>query len=344
MRKSTLKLKILIALTIIIAMALIFSGCGGISVEGVELRKVQYETKEVLEGEENIEFNPEGSLPIGSFILFGTYQVESEDPSPILWRVIENKSHYTGSVDPDVKHMTILAEHIIDLRGFDAKEPESDWEFRAKYGNCSYKLSNIRQWLNSDKEANSWWEPQHETDAEPADENFESGRSTGYEDKNGFLSDFNSAELDLVLDTMLECGINKNADGGGTEIVTDKFFLLSLTEARVSEKESKNYFEGNPFVIFDSFKSREALLSPQCYENTNSLRIPRSLEANWDWWLRSPYSWGEYDGWLIDKQGKAEHRRVYIDANGLRPVANLKYEGLSFSGSGTIDDPYVINS
>ena len=325
--------------------SLIFSGCeGAVSIEGSQLRKVEHATKEVLEEEKNIEFTPEGSLPIGSFVLFGKYQVESEEPVPILWKVIENKSHYKGNVNPDLKHLTLLTEYIIDMRGFDAAEPESDWEFRAKYGNNRYRFSNIRQWLNSDKKANDWWEPKHETDSPPLDENFESGRETGYEDKNGFLSNFSSAELDLILDTTLECGINENADGGGTEMLTDKFFLLSLTEIGLSEEESKYYFEGNPFAIFNSFDSRKALVSSACYKNTNSLRIPGTPEDYWDWWLRSPYSWGEYDVWYIDELGKAEHRRAYIDAQGLRPAVNIRYEGLSFSGSGTIDDPYVINS
>ncbi|MBM3708860.1 MAG: hypothetical protein FJW61_00355 [Actinobacteria bacterium] len=327
----------------LIIFSLVSSGCGKIiSIEGVELRKVEKAKKEPLEEEKNIEFTPEGSLSIGSFVLFGKYQVESEDPIPILWRVIENKSHYRGNVNPDEKHMTLLAEYIIDLRGFDAEEPESEWEFRAKYGNNRYRFSTLRQWLNSSKKAYNWWEPQHETDAEPVDENFKSNRPTGYEDKDGFLNSFTPEELGLILDTNLECGINSNADGGGIEVVTDKIFLLSLTEVGLSEEESKNYFEGNPFVIFNSYESRLAIISLQCYENTESVQKSRTPEASYGWWLRSPYSWGEYDVWNVDNQGKAEHRRAHLDAFGVRPALNIKYEGLTFLGSGTIDDPYII--
>ena len=324
-------------------MSLIFSGCGD-AITISTSPPVTYVKAEVIPGEEDIESTPEGSLPIGSYVLFGNYQVESEEPTPILWKVIENKSLHYKVNNPDSKYMTLLTEYVIDLRGIDGAEPESALEFRAKYGNNRYSFSNIRQWLNSDKKANDWWVAQHETDSPPIDENFESKREIGYEDKDGFLSNFSAAELNLVLDTEIVCGINKNVDGGGTETITDKFFLLSLTEVGLSDKESKYYFEGNPFVIFDSYDSRKTTISSVCYDNTNSIRKAANPEDYWDWWLRSPYSWGEYDIWLVDKKGREQHRRAYGDAIGLRPAVNIKYEGLTFSGSGTIDDPYIINS
>jgi len=328
---------------LIVSLIFLLSGCGDfISIEGVELRKVERETKEILEEELDIEFTPDGALPIGSYLLFGQYQLEDEGYNPILWKVIENKSHYMGNTDPAVEHITLLAAYIMDLRGFDAEEPENEWEYRAKYGNNRYSYSTIRQWLNSSEKGGSWWKPQHDTDAPPIDENFLISKQTGYDDNDGFLNSFKPEELDIILDTTLECGINNNADGGGTETVTDKVFLLSLTEVGLGEMESKNYFEGNPFAIFGSFESRVAWVSLQCYENTNSPRIPHTIENSWDWWLRSPYSWGEYDVWMSDDQGKSVHRRAHIDSLGIRPSINIKYEGVNFSGNGSMDDPYVL--
>jgi hypothetical protein len=333
-------------LLIFISMSLIWllSGCGPIiSIEGVELYEVEKITKEVLPDEIDITFTPDGSLPIGSYILLGQYSVEDEDPVPILWRVIENKSHYRGNIVPPMDHVTLLTAYIIDLRGTDGEEPESDWEFRAKYGNNRYSYSNIRQWLNTSGKGGQWWESQHDTDAPPVDENFKSTREIGYFDNDGFLNSFNENELEIILETTLESGINNNADGGGTEMVTDKVFLLSLTEVGLSDLEGKNYFEGNPFVIFDSNESRYAWVSEQCYDNTNSLQLPRTREDTWDWWLRSPYSWGEYDVWMCDDEGTGQHRRAHIDALGIRPAINISYEGISFSGNGSMEDPYIID-
>lgn len=346
MKKVFFRTTILVSFTLIV-FSLIFSGCGSlINMEGVELSQVEKVTRDTIEEEKDIKLTPEGSLAIGSFVRFGEYQVESEEPNPILWKVIENKSHYKGNVNPDDKHMTLLAENIIDLRGFDAKEPQSKLEFVAEYGNSRYIFSNLRQWFNSSKKANSWWEPQYEADAKPNDEGFESitakGYPTGYEDKDGFLNSFSPEELGLLLDTTLECGINKT-DGGGTETVTDKVFLLSLTEVGLGEKEGKNYLEGNPFAIFNSPESRLAYLSTQCFKNTKSIQVPTdNTKQSWEWWLRSPYSWSEYDVWAADSKGGATNRRAYKGAFGLHPSLNIKYEGLTFSGSGTIDDPYVI--
>ena len=333
----------LITLILLVSIFLILPGCGNIvSMEGVQLEQVKKASKEVPEEEKDIKNTPSGALPIGSYILFGQYQVEDEGFSPILWKVIENKSHYQGNTNPDVKHMTLLTNQIIDQRGYDAEEPESNLEFRAKYGNNRYSYSNIMQWLNTDKKGGSWWQATHDTDGPPVDEGFETRKSTGYDDKDGFLNSFNSNELNLILDTTLESGINVNADGGGTETVINKVFLLSLTEVGLSEEESKYYFEGNPFAIFDSDESRLSTITPQCYENTNSPQIPKTADTTWEWWLRSPYSFGEYDVWIVDYQGKAIHRRAYVDSYGLRLAINISYEGVSFSGKGTIDNPYVI--
>jgi len=340
MQKSKFKTLIFI-MFVIAAIPLVFSGCGdAITIDISE--GPEYTPAEVIPEEADINITPQGAPPIGSYMQFGKYQVESENPAPIIWRVIENKSHYKEN-NPDAKHITLLSEYVIDTRGVDGAEPDSDVGFRAKYGNNRYVYSNIKQWLNSDKKADEWWEPQHDTDAPPIDENFESGKETGYNDKDGFLNSFSSDELSVVMDTKIVCGIDKSHDGGGTEISTDKFFLLSLTEVGLSDKESKYYFEGNPFTVFSDWDSRKATVAESYYENTNSLRIPSDLEQTWDWWLRSPYSWAEYDTWFIDENGTEQHRRAYIDYIGLRPAVNIKYEGLAFTGSGTIDDPLIIN-
>lgn len=59
-----------------------------------------------------------------------------------------------------------MAEKIIDLRAFDAKEPTNSDSERKSYGNNRYKDSNIRQWFNN-SEMNNWYVPQHSADAPP---------------------------------------------------------------------------------------------------------------------------------------------------------------------------------
>ncbi|OGD37913.1 hypothetical protein A2V94_04820 [Candidatus Atribacteria bacterium RBG_16_35_8] len=85
------------------------------------------------------------SLKSGDYIQFGNYQVEDEGYNPILWVVIDNNSHYAGYVNPEVEHITLMSTYIIDLRGFDAVEPENANELRRGYGNGRYRTSNMRQ-------------------------------------------------------------------------------------------------------------------------------------------------------------------------------------------------------
>lgn len=310
--------------------------------EGVYPEEVKEDTTKTIREDSDIEFTPEGTIPIGSYIIFGKYQVMSEGFNPILWRVIENKSHYEGNVNPRVKHMTLLSEYIIDIMGYDAKETGNKLGYRAEYGNNRYRFSNIKQWLNTSDKGGDWWKPSYEIDSEPTSEGFLSVGQTGYSEKDGFLNAFNKKELELILDTDLECGINKNIDGGGTEIVQDKVFLLSLNEIGLGNKE-KEYTESLSFVIFNTSDSRLAYLTKECYDNTVSKQKPRSFDKPWRYWLRSPYSWAEYDVWFIYESGQAEHRRAFIDSFGIRPAINIKYEGFIFSGNGTIDSPFVIN-
>ena len=83
------------------------------------------------------------NLTVGSKIKFGTYKVEQSSIEPIIW-LIADKNHNGYPANS----VTLLTEKIIDLRGFDAKEPSNSNTDRQKYGNNRYLHSNLRQWLN----------------------------------------------------------------------------------------------------------------------------------------------------------------------------------------------------
>ena len=55
------------------------------------------------------------SLSVGDKIKFGKYQVETETPQEIIWKIAD-KNHNGYPIDS----ITLLTEKIIDLRGFDA--------------------------------------------------------------------------------------------------------------------------------------------------------------------------------------------------------------------------------
>ena len=59
-------------------------------------------------------------LPIGSRVKYGRHQINSEEPQEIIWQVaaVEHGGYPTNSV-------TLVPEELIDIRGFDAKEPSN---------------------------------------------------------------------------------------------------------------------------------------------------------------------------------------------------------------------------
>ncbi len=170
-------------------------------------------------------------LAIGSRIKFGKHKVYNEEPQSIVWQIAEKS---------DTK-ITLVTEGIIDWRCFDAKEPTNmDASARSTSGNNRYKYSNIRQWLNSNKE--SWYTAQHQYDAPPVNENISQGKC-GYKDRPGFLTNFSIDEVNAIQDTTRSvylASVDRPDSTTYFETVTDKIFLLS--SADVSPKNGLQLF------------------------------------------------------------------------------------------------------
>lgn len=302
------------------------------------------------ESEQNEEQIIDGnSLKVGDYIQFGSYQVEKEGYNPILWVVIDDNSHYKGNVNPKLEHLTLLTANIIDIRGFDAIEPKNSNELRRGYGNSRYRTSNIRQWLNSNKDANKWWTPQNlndgisgtnNADAPPSDNGFPGYDKLGYADKEGFLKSFTADEIKAILDITLEAGKNTVTEGGGKETVTDKVFLLSLAEAGFTGIGGAK--EGEAFNFFKNDISRQATITEQCIINSLSKDKP-STNQNWFWWLRSPSIGFPASVFMVSNTGAALSSPTGMSEGsiGIRPALNIRSDAY-FSGSGTESDPYVM--
>ena len=106
-----------------------------------------------------------GELGLKDKVTFGAYY-----DAPIVWDV-GDKNH-VGYPDNSV---TLVAERLLKLAAFDAKEPNNNNSDRRSYGNNRYALSNIRQWLNSDAPAGQWYAAQHSADAPPSNDNVDRG-------------------------------------------------------------------------------------------------------------------------------------------------------------------------
>lgn len=270
------------------------------------------------------------SLPVGSKVKFGKYQVENETPESIVWQIAD-KNH----IGYPSNSVTLITEKIIDLRSFDAKEPSNSDSNRRSYGNNRYKDSNIRQWLN--KSGHLWFQKTHNADEPPTNAGTDYG--TGYDDKAGFLSGFTDEELAAMLDTTLTVVKNTVTDGGGTETVVDKVFLASNTEVGLANEPGGA--EGSILPLFSSDASRISHLTEQAFTNTLSASKPSSIANAWYWWLRSPNSSSSSYVRRVDTDGSLSNGTACVGHYGVRPLCNLNSEIL-VSDTTDSDGAYTI--
>ncbi len=273
------------------------------------------------------------NLPVGAKVKFGKYQVETEEPQPIAW-IIADKDHNgypSGAI-------TLVTERIIDLRAFDAKEANNSNADRKNYGNNKYSVSNIQQWLNS-RAVSNWYTNQHSQDAPPTNADT-SNYGTGYDDHPGFLQYFSDDEYAALLDTQLTVAKNTVTDGGGTEIVTSKVFLLSATEVGLGDEISGSP-EGGKLALFSNDTSRVATLTPQCLNNTLSTNKPSTVTDAWYWWLRTPVASNANYVRYVHSSGTLGYNYAYGGYYGLRPALNLT-SVISVSDTTDSDGCYIV--
>ena len=162
---------------------------------------------------------------IGTEVLIPYTNEGSGISGPIFFEVVGVNYHTTTEYQ---KTITLMTKHIIRKAAFDAKESNNTDTDRKDKGNNRWSVSNIRQWLNSDGAAGSWWTAQHEYDAPPTSGNV-SDAAGAYADAPGFLAGFSADVLQHFTDITNTTNLN-NVDGGGTETTVDKVFLPSSTE------------------------------------------------------------------------------------------------------------------
>ncbi len=171
------------------------------------------------------------SYALGDTITLGTYYGE-----PIEWRVLQIREDNT---------LLLLSKYILTIKAYDAAEGGAYnsyegvdyWSYENHVvddealliqirGNNDWSKSNIRTWLNSDKEVVTY-EDQAPTKA-AVGSNFYSGES-------GFLHEFASDERAALVEIELKSPANTFSTTQGTITTMDKVFLLSVNELKLLE-------------------------------------------------------------------------------------------------------------
>lgn len=256
---------------------------------------------------------PLSNLPVGAKVKFGRYQVESETAQEIIWTIVaQNHPGYPANA------ITLHAEKIIDLRPFDAREPNNPDSDRKDNGNNRYSVSNIDQWLNKDSATGAWYVKQHTYDQAPNADNVY--YNTPYNTRPGFLYHFSAEEKAAILDTTIRVVIPPT-DGGGYEDITRKVFLPSTTEVGLADEGGTT--EGTAWGFYTSDEARRTPLTAQAFNNTRSSLKPSAIGNTWGWWLRTPRSSTAYSARHVNAVGMLSYDLAYNGREGVRPALNL---------------------
>lgn len=177
---------------------------------------------------------------------------------------------------------------------------------RAITGSNNYKESALRQWLNSDGAAGTFWTPQTVFDRPPSWET----------NTAGFINGLDADFLAVISDTTYDVGLNNVTDGGGKETLTDKFVLLSRDEIYAGSEGGVT--QGEPLPYFSEFSDHN---SPSTAADSNRIKTNTSGTAT-SWWLRSPVPADA----CVERYVNTSGALSYTDANkghGVAPACNI---------------------
>ena len=264
------------------------------------------------------------TLPaLGDRVLFGTYLGE-----PIEWRVIRNG---------DRGEVVLLSEHILTMKAFNAAdsgdfnydddgnsywsvdrtEADSNMELQAHVrGNSRWADSDLRAWLNSDRENVVY-------DGIGPVASAMSSHKNGYASEPGFLNGFTREEREAIVPT--ENITNGNVLDGGEVRSTDLVYLLS-------EEELAWLVEAD--VNLRARPTAQAVLQDQTtWYNMYSLEL--GIEAYY-WWLREPVPDTASNCYVVDIGYRSRLLRgdkaVGLEGFGVRPAVKVDTGKITLSG------------
>lgn len=144
-----------------------------------------------------------------------------------LGRYGENELSWITTKDAEGRQYLRLDSGSVALTPFkammyDNKEPNNTDTNIRNNGNNMFTLSNLFQWLNSDKSANNWYTPQHAYDAPPP-----------YANQDGFLKDWTEQEKQILLNKVWETSVPKTVSSS-LQKFTAKVVVPSMTEVGIS--------------------------------------------------------------------------------------------------------------
>lgn len=272
----------------------------------------------------------------------GTLIVDPESKyydAPIVWKIADIDHHSLDAGYP-ADAVTLITDKIITLKCFDAIEPSNPNSDRKNYGNNRYSQSNVDRWLNSSAGAGAWWDATHSYDAAPTIANVWDGYNE-YDAQAGFLYTFSANMRNALLSTFIVVAKNTVTDGGGSETISRKVFLTSITE--VGYANENGIAEGSKLAIFSDNVSRRAYPTAEAVANSEYTNSSLSASQYWWWWLRTPYASNARYARYVDSNGTLHNSSAYDGIRGVCPLCNISKNTL-LSPNQNADGTYNIVS
>lgn len=259
---------------------------------------------------------PAGEIPqaeLGDSFILGEYLGE-----PIKWRIIK--------ISDDGKTAVVIANDILTFKAFDAAEGGKynsyggenywnvpPWEMtgeieRLVRGDNRWELSNLRTWLNSDKDNVTY------TDTEPSSRAM-SELKNGYNTEPGFLKSFKKSELSAIL-TM-------EVNTGGT-VTEDRVYLLSRDELSLLDEADVSVYALPTQSAVDQDQSGWFSL------NVNEYKVRDHY-----WWLREPNTDTASEVYIVNNSYTGERifsHNVGLEGYGVRPVMTVDLTAVELDG------------
>ena len=182
----------------------------------------------------------------------------------------------------------------------------------AGYGYNRWSKSAIRQWLNSDAAAGSWWHPQTAWDMAPS----KAATNRGF--LAGFSDDFRHHLHEVKIKTALN-NSDKAKEGVGFEYTYDKLFLPALEEMYINPQATGDESEGAYWEYYKELNGTDTKYAQGgTYPDLIKYNLANHSSAAYQR-LRSAYRGYSHYTWYVSASGLVYNNRAF-NALGCAPA------------------------
>lgn len=242
------------------------------------------------------------AYPIGTQVVLKYADPANSTEYDLPWDIV---SYRKVTTEDNVEHdaAIIQAHYAIPTTTiqFDAAEPSNSDSNRKNYGNNRWRDSAIRQWLNSDAEANTgWWTAQTNTDAAPT-------HPATWVDWPGFLKCLPEGFVNRLQPVKVQTA-TANVDSNVVDTTYDKVWLPSKEEMYlvVDTTNTSVNISGVEGPYWEYWKTRIGTSSPVADSSANPNRRTYDIENpdnGGNVWLRSVYRSNSCYAWCLTGSG-----------------------------------------